>query len=205
MTPKIYVIFTQLWFHSLVCSHNPEEKFTISNKLPKPPMLSHLYLLTQSRVAAIISIRYLTLWAFTKISNRTLSLNCQPAWYSAIISKYNLNLPNVCKGNPCVFPNAIYFLHHVFLSDPGLLVRSMCLVSETESDTFLNLTDVTLADKETNLILTDKVNRVIQSNVAMQVTQPSGQPWNYVTYSSGATWWPILEPIASDLVETKMM
>ena len=40
----------------------------------------------------------------------------------------------------------------------------------------VNLTDVTLADKETNLILTDKVNRVIQGNVAMQVTQPGGQP-----------------------------
>ena len=51
----------------------------------------------------------------------------------------------------------------------------------------VNLTDVTLADKETNLILTYKVNRVIQGNVAMQVTQPGGQPWNYVTYSSGAT------------------
>ena len=42
-----------------------------------------------------------------------------------------------------------------------------------------DLTDVTLADKETNLILTDKVNSVIQGNVAMQVTQPGGQPWNY--------------------------
>ena len=37
----------------------------------------------------------------------------------------------------------------------------------------VNLTDVTLADKETNMILTDKVNRVIQGNVAMQVTQVS--------------------------------
>ena len=44
---------------------------------------------------------------------------------------------------------------------------------------FVNLTDVTLADKETNLILTDKVNRVIQGNVAMQVTQPGGQPSNF--------------------------
>ena len=43
----------------------------------------------------------------------------------------------------------------------------------------VNLTDVTLADKETNLILTDKVNRVIQGNVAMQVTQPGGQPSNF--------------------------
>ena len=39
----------------------------------------------------------------------------------------------------------------------------------------VNLTDVTLADEETNLILTDKVNRIIQGNVAMRVTQPDGQ------------------------------
>ena len=44
---------------------------------------------------------------------------------------------------------------------------------------------MTLADKETNLILTDKVNRVIQGNVAMQVTQPGGQPWNYVRQCRG--------------------
>ena len=68
-----------------------------------------------------------------------------------------------------------------FLSDPGLLVRSMCLVLSNKLSTTpsVNLTDVTLADKETNLILTDKVNRVIQGNVAMQVTQPGGQPSNF--------------------------
>ena len=49
-------------------------------------------------------------------------------------------------------------------------------LSETPN---VNLTDVTLADKETNLILTDKVNKVIQGNVAMQVTQPGGQPSNF--------------------------
>ena len=51
-------------------------------------------------------------------------------------------------------------------------------VSETP---FWNLTDVTLADQETNLILTDKANRVIQGNVAMQlqVTQPGGQLWKW--------------------------
>ena len=53
----------------------------------------------------------------------------------------------------------------------------LCLsVSKTPC---VDLTDVTLADKETNLILTDKVNRVLQGNVAMQVTQPGGQPWNF--------------------------
>ena len=32
-----------------------------------------------------------------------------------------------------------------------------------------DLTDVTLADEDTNSILTDKVNKTIQGNVAMQV------------------------------------
>ena len=54
----------------------------------------------------------------------------------------------------------------------------MCLVvcNKQTKTSSVNLTDVTLADKETNLILTNKVNRVIQGNVAMQVTQPGGQP-----------------------------
>ena len=40
----------------------------------------------------------------------------------------------------------------------------------------VDLTDVTLADEDTNSILTDNVNRAIQGNVAMQVTQPNFQP-----------------------------
>ena len=39
----------------------------------------------------------------------------------------------------------------------------------------VDLTDVTLADEDTKSILTDKANRAIQGNVAMQVTQPGGQ------------------------------
>ena len=49
---------------------------------------------------------------------------------------------------------------------------------------------MTLADEDTNLILADNANRVIQSNVAMQVTQPGEQ---FVTNASGAIWWPNLE------------
>ena len=37
-----------------------------------------------------------------------------------------------------------------------------------------NLTDVTLADEDTNSILTDDANRALQGNVAMQVTQSGG-------------------------------
>ena len=74
-------------------------------------------------------------------------------------------------------------LHDVlqFLSDPGLLVRSMCLdVTHSLSEQrCVNLTDLTLADKDTNSILTDNTNISIQANVAMQVTQPSGQVCNF--------------------------
>ena len=44
--------------------------------------------------------------------------------------------------------------------------------------------DVTLADKDTNSILTDNASREIQGNVAMQVMQ-----------TGGAVWWPNLKPI----------
>ena len=72
----------------------------------------------------------------------------------------------------------------LFLSDPGKPgVRSMgpdvCL--SVRLTPFWNLTDVTLADEDTNSILTDNVKRAIQGNVAMQVTEvaPScGQIWN---------------------------
>ena len=36
-------------------------------------------------------------------------------------------------------------------------------------------TDVTLADEDTNLILTDNANRAFQGNVAMRVSQPGGK------------------------------
>ena len=41
-----------------------------------------------------------------------------------------------------------------------------------------NLTDVTLADEDTNSILTENAKRAIQGNVAMHVTLPGGQLWN---------------------------
>ena len=40
---------------------------------------------------------------------------------------------------------------------------------------FADLTELTLADEDTNPILTDNVNRAIQGNVAIQVTQPGDQ------------------------------
>ena len=43
------------------------------------------------------------------------------------------------------------------------------IVSNSPSS-FADLIDVTLADEDTNAILTDSTNRAIQGNVAMQVT-----------------------------------
>ena len=40
---------------------------------------------------------------------------------------------------------------------------------------FADLPDATLADEDTNSILTDNANRAIQGNMAMQVTQPDGK------------------------------
>ena len=52
----------------------------------------------------------------------------------------------------------------------------MCLV--VSNRLCVNLTDVTLADEDTNSILTDNTNRAIQGNVTMDVTQPGDQVWN---------------------------
>ena len=56
---------------------------------------------------------------------------------------------------------------------PG--VRSMC--PSLSNSTFVKL-HWTLADEDTNSILTDNANRAIQGNVAMQITQSGCQLWN---------------------------
>ena len=71
-----------------------------------------------------------------------------------------------------------YLLLKSFLSDPGVPgVRSMGPdVSQSVSPRlFADLTDVTLADEDSNLIPTDDVHRAILGNVAMQVAPPGGQ------------------------------
>ena len=74
----------------------------------------------------------------------------------------------------------ITFDRSTFLSDPGIPgVRSMgLLVSNLSLRPFADLTDVTLADEDTNSILTDNANRAFRGNVAMQVTQPGGHLLN---------------------------
>ena len=67
-----------------------------------------------------------------------------------------------------------------FLSDPGVPGRiyGSSSLSLTEWATCANLTDVTLADEDTDSILTDNANRAFQRNVAMQVTQAGGKICN---------------------------
>ena len=51
----------------------------------------------------------------------------------------------------------------------------MSRVRFSQTDTpFADLTDVTLADEDTNSTLTDNANRAIQGNVAMHVMLPGG-------------------------------
>ena len=63
------------------------------------------------------------------------------------------------------------YKHNIYLSDPGKPgVRSLGpLVCPSQTNRgCVDLTDVTLADEDTNSILTDNDNRAIQGNVAMQ-------------------------------------
>ena len=48
-------------------------------------------------------------------------------------------------------------------------------VSQSVQDYFEDLTDVTLADEDSNSIPTDDVNKAILGNVAMQVAPSGGQ------------------------------
>ena len=68
-------------------------------------------------------------------------------------------------------------MHTPFLSDPGVPgVRSMGPdLSKSLQDYFADLTDVTLADEDSNSTPADYVNRSILGNVAMQLAPPGGQ------------------------------
>ena len=67
------------------------------------------------------------------------------------------------------------------------------------SDVWFDLTDVTLADEETNSILSDNAKRAIQGNEAMQVMQTGDQcKWRHLvakfaSNASGAIWWSNLQ------------
>ena len=51
-------------------------------------------------------------------------------------------------------------------------------LTDSIQDYVADLTDVTLADEDSNLIPTDDVHRAILGNVAMQVAPSGAQHWN---------------------------
>ena len=77
-------------------------------------------------------------------------------------------------------PQRLDIICHEYLSDPGIPgVRYIGPdLSNSLTDYFADLTDVTLADEDSNSIPTDDVNRAILSNLAMQVAPSGGQHWN---------------------------
>ena len=100
-------------------------------------------------------------------------------WYLSIFSTGKCSAKSPCKM--CNFSTPkIQFLHknkHFYRTQVNLGFDSWVRMSVSETPC-VDLTDVTLADEDTNSILTDKVNRTIQGNVAMH-----------------ATWWPTLETL----------
>ena len=70
-----------------------------------------------------------------------------------------------------------------FLSDPRFTYGYGC--QSVSLKCFVDLTDVTLADEDTNYILTDNANWAIQGNVAMQVVVAQ-----FAIDASSSTWWP---------------
>ena len=78
-----------------------------------------------------------------------------------------IKLSNPECRDPCISASSL-----AFLSDPGVPgVRSMGhgLCHSLSTRLCADLTDVTLADEDSNSIPTDDVNRAIPGNVAMQV------------------------------------
>ena len=76
-----------------------------------------------------------------------------------------VSLSNLCK----------IFLFFSDPSKPGPMGSDLWVRMSLRKRPCADLTYVTLADEDTNSIITDNANRAIQGNVAMQVTQPGGQ------------------------------
>ena len=67
-------------------------------------------------------------------------------------------------------PRIVSILPSHFMCTWGSICGSWC-----HTIPIADLTDVTLADEDTNSILTDVANRTIPGNMAMQVAPPAGQ------------------------------
>ena len=78
-----------------------------------------------------------------------------------------------------VLPDTIHHRHphhqHFYQTQVSLGSDLWILMSVRQTRLCSDLTDVTLADEDSNSIPTDDVNRTILGNVAMQVAPPGGQ------------------------------
>ena len=97
-----------------------------------------------------------------------------------------------------IIPSGVLVIHSyqafLLISSPFTLPNDICSATFYGTQVYLgsnlrvrvsltkrrlaDLTDVTLADEDTNSILTENANRASQGNVTMQITQPGGQLWN---------------------------
>ena len=95
-----------------------------------------------------------------------------------------------------------------FLSDPGK-PGVPSLGPDVSERRLCRLTDVTLADEDTNSILTDIVNRAIQGNVAIQVTYYVTRlnlvVAKFATNASGAIWWQNLQLIQVEFFQRDLV
>ena len=80
--------------------------------------------------------------------------------------------PNVCKS--LNFSNVWHYIYGFYRTQVSLGSDLWVLMSLTPRR-FADLTDVTLADEDSNSIPTDDVNRAFLGNVAMQVAPSDGQ------------------------------
>ena len=116
-------------------------------------------------------------------------------WVTFEVSKQDVNqVNNLQKDCPtCASCQFILCLRVCFFYRTQVNLGSDLWVRLSVRETPLwNLTDVTLADEDTNSILTDNANGAIQGNVAMQWRNLVA---NFGSNASGASWWPNFEPM----------
>ena len=97
----------------------------------------------------------------------------------------------------------ISFTWAEFLSDPGIPGPTYGSKPLKLREVCADLTDVTLADEDTNSILIEKANMATHGYEAMQTTQSGGKLWNqckwghlvanFGTNASGVIWWSYLQ------------
>ena len=82
------------------------------------------------------------------------------------------------KGKPYFKIHIIMNIFDNFYRTHVYMGSNLWVLVSLTNQAFADLTDVTLADEDTNSILTDDANRTIPGNMAMQVPPPGGKIQN---------------------------